>query len=249
MAHRGVLFLDELPEYRRNVLEVLRQPLEEGVVRLARANQHVAYPCEVMLVGAMNPCYCGYFNVPGNRACTCGDNRVLQYHTRVSGPLLDRFDISLETRPVDVEALAKLELVEKPTAWYRARVEQARAIQRHRFRDELNLYTNADMGPGMLRRVCVTTDGARRILTLAVKKFGWSARAHDRMLKLARTRADLEGHEIITDDDMRMVIGCRTLDRSTWLEQGLARSRGGGGSLLDVTSPKRAPRPPPSSLQ
>ncbi len=232
MAHRGVLFLDELPEYRRNVLEVLRQPLEEGVVRLARANQHVTYPCEVMLVGAMNPCYCGYFNVP-TRACRCGDQRVLQYHTRVSGPLLDRFDISLETRPVDVEALARLDLVEKPTSYYRARVEEARARQRHRFRNEPGVFCNAEMGPRLLRQACEATPSARKALSLAVNKFGMSARAHDRLLKLARTRADLEGHELITDVDMGMVIGCRTLDRSTWIQQGLARSMD-RGSILDL---------------
>lgn len=216
MAHHGVLFLDELPEFRRNVLEVLRQPLEEGVVRLARATQHVTYPCQVMLVAAMNPCQCGYFNVP-DRRCSCVKSRVLDYHARISGPLIDRIDITLESRPVDVQAMTQLSLEEKPSVWYRARVEAARAIQSARFRDEVGVFCNAQMGPRLLHRYCSPSPTGRRQLLRAVERFGLSARAHDRILKLARTRADLEGHSSIEDSDLAFAIGCRMLDRRDWL--------------------------------
>jgi magnesium chelatase family protein len=200
------------------VLDVLRQPLEEGLVRLARANHHVTYPCQVMLVAAMNPCPCGYFNVT-NRQCSCAHNRVLDYHARVSGPLLDRIDISLETRAVDVEAITRLESNEKPSAWYRARVEEARARQLRRFEDEPGVYSNAQMGPRLLARHCRTSEVAASQLKRAVGHFALSARAHDRILRLARTRADLEGHDRIEDRDMHFAIGCRVLDRRGWLEE------------------------------
>ncbi len=216
MAHRGVLFLDELPEFRRNVLEVLRQPLEEGCVRLARANVHVAYPCQVMLVAAMNPCPCGYYNV-ANRPCSCPKRRVLDYHARVSGPLLDRIDISLETRAVDVQALSKLDVVERPSATYRTRVEAARARQAHRFKGHPGVLTNAGMTTRLVRQYVRPSPTAMRLLESAVRRFGLSARAHDRILKLALTRADLEGHERVQDDDVAFAINLRQLDRRDYL--------------------------------
>jgi magnesium chelatase family protein len=216
MAHHGVLFLDELPEFRRNVLEVLRQPLEEGVIRLARASLHVTYPCRVMLVAAMNPCPCGYYNV-ATRPCTCARTKVVDYHGRISGPLIDRIDISLESRPVDVMALAHANPDEKPSAWYRTRVEAARAIQTARFTEAPGIFCNAQMGPRLLRRHCAVTANAQRQLHTSIERFGLSARAHDRILKLARTRADLEGHERIEDQDMAFAINCRTLDRRDYL--------------------------------
>ncbi len=224
MAHRGVLFLDELPEFRRNVLEVLRQPLEEGVVRLARASQHVVYPCQVMLVAAMNPCPCGFYNSTA-RPCSCRGQRVIDYFNRISGPLLDRLDVTLPTRPVDMRDLARTEPDARSSAWYRARVEAARDRQAHRLRDELGVTCNAQMGPRLLRRHARPTPGAQRQLTLAVELFGLSARAHDRILKMARTRADLEGHEAIVEQDMAFAIGCRVLDRKGWLAD--ARERAG----------------------
>ncbi len=216
MAHHGVLFLDELPEFRKNVLEVLRQPLEEGVVRLARASQNVTYPCRVMLVAAMNPCPCGYYNVAG-RQCLCPRFRVSEYHARVSGPLLDRIDITLETRPVELRHITNLESKEKPSALYRSRVEEARERQRHRFRDDPGVFCNAQMTTRQLRRHCRMSVRAQSDLERAVDRFGLSARAHDRILKLARTRADLEGHERIEDEDMRFAISCRVIDRDAWL--------------------------------
>jgi len=225
MAHRGVLFLDELPEFRRNVLEVLRQPLEEGVVRLARANHHVAYPCEVMLVAAMNPCPCGFFKVP-ERVCTCHRARVNEYHARISGPLLDRIDLTLETRPVAVEALTRLGVEEKPSAWFRARVEAARERQAHRFREVPGVFCNAQMGPRLMRRFCVVSERSRKLLEDSVRRFGLSARAHDRILKLARTRADLEGRDQVLEADVGFAIACRALDRKDYLADEDPRATG-----------------------
>ncbi|MBI3181781.1 MAG: YifB family Mg chelatase-like AAA ATPase [Myxococcales bacterium] len=218
MAHHGVLFLDELPEFRKNVLEVLRQPLEEGVVRLARAAHNVSYPCRVMLVAAMNPCPCGYYNVI-ERDCRCNRLRVAEYHAKVSGPLLDRIDITLETRPVELRHLTALDSAERPSTYYRARVEQARDRQRFRFRPEAGTYCNAQMSPRQLRRYCQISPKAQADLETAVWQLGLSARAHDRILKLALTRADLSGHARIEGDDMRFAISCRVLDRKTWLHR------------------------------
>ncbi|WP_434387904.1 YifB family Mg chelatase-like AAA ATPase [Melittangium boletus] len=216
LAHHGVLFLDELPEFRRNVLEVLRQPMEEGAIHLARASQHVTYPCRVMLVAAMNPCPCGYFNVPG-RTCTCTENRVHDYHSRVSGPLLDRIDITLQTRPVEFHHMGRGGTTEPSSAHYRERVEAARERQRRRFQDEPGVYCNAQMPTRLLHRHCQSTPRAEQMLERAVRRFGLSARAHDRILKLALTRADLEGHARIEDIDMALAIDCRQMDRRGWL--------------------------------
>lgn len=216
MAHHGVLFLDELPEFRKNVLEVLRQPMEEGLIHLARANQNVTYPCRVMLVAAMNPCPCGYFNVPGHK-CTCSEHRVYDYHARVSGPLLDRIDITLQTRPVEYRQIASHETAEPPSAHYRDRVEAARERQRARFRDEPGVHCNAQMPPRLMRKHCMLSPKAEKMLERAVVQHGLSARAHDRILKLALTRADLEGHARIEDSDVRLAIDCRIIDRRGWL--------------------------------
>jgi magnesium chelatase family protein len=218
MAHRGVLFLDEMPEFRKHVLEVLRQPLEEGQVRLARANQNVTYPCRVMLVGAMNPCPCGYFKMPSNtERCTCMLQRVVDYHHRISGPMIDRIDITLETRSVDVRFLVS-EVQEKPSSVYRERVEAARDRQQHRYREHRAVYFNAQMDVRMVRHYCVLKPTGRKMLEAAVTRFQLSARAHDRILKLARTRADLEGHENITDEDVQFAISCRVLDRQDFFK-------------------------------
>ncbi|MBN1208314.1 MAG: YifB family Mg chelatase-like AAA ATPase [Myxococcaceae bacterium] len=216
MAHHGVLFLDELPEFRKNVLEVLRQPMEEGLIHLARANQNVTYPCRVMLVAAMNPCPCGYFNVPGH-TCKCQEHRIFDYHARVSGPLLDRIDITLQTRPVEYHQIARGSAEEPPSSYYRDRVEAARERQRARFRDEPGVHCNAQMPPRLLHRYCALSARAEQMLERAVRHHGLSARAHDRILKLALTRADLEAHPRIEDTDMHIAIDCRILDRRGWL--------------------------------
>jgi magnesium chelatase family protein len=224
MAHHGVLFLDELPEFRKHVLEVLRQPLEEGLIHLARANQNVTYPCRVMLVAAMNPCPCGYFNVYG-RICTCAEFRVADYHARVSGPLLDRIDISLQTKPLEYRKIASLHEDELPSAHYRQRVEAARERQRNRFRADPGIYCNAQMTPALMRQHCAMSARSEKMLELAVKRHALSARAHDRILKLARTRADLEGHDRIELEDMQLAIDCRMIDRKGWLASGQSASR------------------------
>ncbi|HLT29597.1 MAG TPA: YifB family Mg chelatase-like AAA ATPase [Myxococcaceae bacterium] len=217
MAHHGVLFLDELPEFRQNVLEVLRQPLEEGVIHLARANHHVAYPCQVMLVAAMNPCPCGFFNVPPYSRCHCHPGKVQDYFTRVSGPLLDRIDMTLQTDPVDPQRLRRLEPSGKDSAYYRERVEEARLRQRHRLQDEPGVHCNAQMSPRQVREHCRLSTKAERHLERAMELHGLSARAHDRILRLARTRADLEGHDGIHDEDLLLAINQRMLDRESWL--------------------------------
>jgi magnesium chelatase family protein len=226
LAHHGVLFLDELPEFRKNVLEVLRQPMEEGLVHLARANQNVTYPCRVMLVAAMNPCPCGYFNVPGQQ-CKCAEHRVFDYHARVSGPLLDRIDITLQTRPVEYHQMVRADITELPSSHYRERVEAARERQRARFRDEPGVYCNAQMPPRLVRRHCTLSAVAEKALERAVHQYGLSARAHDRILKLALTRADLEGHSRIEDIDIHIAIDCRIIDRRGWL---YANTQGASGS-------------------
>jgi magnesium chelatase family protein len=216
LAHRGVLFLDEFPEFRRNVLEVLRQPLEEGEVHIARANHHASYPAQFMLVAAMNACPCGRLGVPDTR-CLCLRHRVLEYHSKVSGPLLDRIDITALTRRVEGYRLAASATPETGSVHYRARVEAARERQRERFQDQPGVHCNAQMTPRLVRRYCRTTSNAEAMLRLAMDRYGLSARAHDRILKLARTRADLEGHEDIEDADVRLAVDFRVMDRKDWL--------------------------------
>jgi magnesium chelatase family protein len=216
LAHRGVLFLDEFPEFQRNVLEVLRQPLEEGVVHIARANHHVSYPAQVMLVAAMNACPCGRLGVPGAR-CSCPRQRVLEYHARVSGPLLDRFDITVITRRVEGYRLAASAQPERPSAYFRARVEAARERQTERFGNDPGVRCNAQMTPRLVRQHCRTTPKAEAMLRIAMDRYGLSARAHDRILKLARTRADLEGHRDIEDADVTLAVDFRVMDRKDWL--------------------------------
>ena len=177
-----------------------------------------------MLVAAMNPCPCGYFKVYG-RICTCAEFRVADYHARVSGPLLDRIDISLQTRPLGYRKIASLHEKELPSSHYRRRVEAARQRQRHRFRSEIGIYCNAQMTPALMRQHCAMSANAERMLEAAVKHHGLSARAHDRILKLARTRADLENHAIIEDEDMCLAIDCRMIDRKDWLARGLRSAR------------------------
>ncbi len=218
MAHNGVLFLDELPEFRKNVLEVLREPLEEGVVHIARASHHLVYPCRVMLVAAMNPCPCGWFNVEGRR-CQCKDARVHEYHQRVSGPLMDRIDLTIEVRPVAEEPLLNLGHTGKSTAYYRSRVEAARERQRRRF-EGTDITCNAQMGPKELRAYCGLDSAADKRLRENVKNHGLSARAHDRIIKVARTLADLDGSDRIRDAHLHLATQFRMVDRRGWLSAG-----------------------------
>ncbi|HEY8490419.1 MAG TPA: YifB family Mg chelatase-like AAA ATPase [Dehalococcoidia bacterium] len=196
LSHRGVLFLDELPEFGQQVLEVLRQPLEDRVVTISRAQGSVTFPANFMLVAAMNPCPCGYYGDPA-RDCTCSEAAVSRYQRRISGPLLDRIDIFVEVPRVDYEKLAG-EAAGEPSAAVRERVERARAVQQARFRHG-RITCNAEMTPVEVRAYCqgVLDEGARSLLRLAMNQLGLSARAFHRVLKLARTIADLAGSEAI----------------------------------------------------
>jgi magnesium chelatase family protein len=196
LAHRGVLFLDELPEFGSRVLEVMRQPIEDKIVTIARAQGSLTFPANFMLVSAMNPCPCGYFGDP-LRECTCAPSTVTRYQKRISGPLLDRIDIHIEVPRVEYEKLSSERLGE-PSAQVQGRVEVAREIQRKRFEADNNgLYTNADMRPAEVRLFCQLDDTGRALMKSAMNQLQLSARAYHRTLKLARTIADLAGSEEI----------------------------------------------------
>jgi len=211
LAHNGVLFLDELPEFRKNVLEVLRQPIEEGRVTIARASTTLTFPCRMMLVAAMNPCPCGHAGDPrGN--CVCQTPDVARYRARVSGPLLDRIDIHVDVPSLRYRDLAPSREGE-PSKTIRARVEQARARQRERFSKSSGLHCNAQMSPRQIRRQCQPTAEGERLLGAVIDKLGMSARAYDRILKLARTIADLAGADRLEAAYVSEAIQYRTLDR------------------------------------
>ncbi len=212
LAHGGVLFLDELPEFRKNVLEVLRQPLEDGSVTIARASTSLCYPARFMLAAAMNPCPCGYHGDP-NRSCTCGALGVERYLARISGPLLDRIDIHVEVPAVPYRELAA-ERNGEPSEAMRARVNRARARQLERFAGRPGLYANAHMGPRDLRRSCHPTAAADAVLKTALTRLRLSARAYHRVLKIARTIADLAGVPRIAPAHVAEAVQYRTLDRS-----------------------------------
>jgi magnesium chelatase family protein len=210
LAHHGVLFLDEFPEFKRSALEVLRQPLEDGVVTISRAVTSVSYPACFMLAAAMNPCPCGYFTDP-QRECTCTPPQIERYRSRISGPLLDRIDMHIEVPPLRYRELAA-ETQAETSETVRARVKRARAAQHERFR-RTRTFCNAQMSAKQLRRGCVVGPEGQRLLETAIERLGLSARAHDRILKVARTIADLEGHDSIRTDHLAEAIQFRTLDR------------------------------------
>ena len=211
LAHGGVLFLDELPEFRRNVLEVLRQPLEDGVVTLSRAAVSLSYPARFTLAAAMNPCPCGFFGDP-THSCGCGPLNIERYRSRISGPLLDRIDIHLEVPAVAYAELAG-EPSAEPSAAIRSRVERAREIQRERFRGRRGLHANAHMSVRDLRRYCRLSEPVESVLRQAVGRLGLSARAYHRVLKIARTIADLAGAEELSPVHVGEAIQYRSLDR------------------------------------
>jgi magnesium chelatase family protein len=212
LAHNGVLFLDELPEFKKHVLEVLRQPLEDKRVTLARATISLTYPASFMLVAAMNPCPCGFAGDPA-RNCTCPAQLVQRYRGRVSGPLMDRIDIHVEVPAVRYRELAKTREGE-PSASLRSRVEAAREIQRLRFARLPRIHCNAQMGPRLIRHYCAVTSEGQQLLASVIDRLGMSARAHDRILKMARTIADLAGSESIEVPHLAESIQYRTLDRA-----------------------------------
>lgn len=213
LAHNGVLFLDELPEFSRATLEILRQPLEDGVVSIARAHGTYTYPSSFMLVAAMNPCPCGYYNHP-KKECTCSDAAVQKYLNRVSGPLLDRIDIHIEVPPVEYDDLTA-KSGEETSAEIRRRVNAARDIQTARF-EGTSTKCNAHIEAAQFEQVCVMDDKADRMLKAAFDKLNLTARAYDRIMKVARTIADLDQSEIIRSPHISEAIQYRSLDRKYW---------------------------------
>ena len=214
LAHHGVLFLDELPEFGRSALEVLRQPLEEKRITVSRARYKVQYPANFTLIAAMNPCPCGYYNHP-DRECTCSPGAVHRYMGRISGPLMDRIDMHIEVAPVSASELAGAAPGE-PSAAVRERVCRAREVQRNRFRSCRGVHANAMMNSAMLREYCVLDAASAALLEQAMQRLSLSARAYDRILKVARTIADLAGREQIDAADVAEAINYRSLDRESW---------------------------------
>ncbi len=214
LAHNGVLFLDELPEFRRSVLEVMRQPLEERKVTVARAKISVEFPANFMLIASMNPCPCGYYNHP-TKSCVCPSGSVQKYLNKVSGPLLDRIDLHLEVTPVPFEQMTANKFVEH-SATIQERVIQARDIQIARFKEHEGIYTNAMMPSAMVKDICTISKVGQNLLKTAMEKLGLSARAYDRILKVARTVADLAASEHILENHLAEAIHYRSLDRQNW---------------------------------
>ncbi|HRS53265.1 MAG TPA: YifB family Mg chelatase-like AAA ATPase [Bacteroidales bacterium] len=214
MAHNGVLFLDELPEFKRAVLEVLRQPLEERIVTISRAKMSIDYPASFMLVAAMNPCPCGYYNHPEVK-CTCTPGMIQKYLARISGPLLERIDLHVEVTPIPFKELINVKQGEKSIV-IRERIIKARNIQEHRFKDVKGVYCNAHMTSKMLKTYCKIDDASVDILRIAMNKLKLSARAYDRILKVARTIADLDNSPNIQVHHIAEAIHYRSLDRETW---------------------------------
>jgi magnesium chelatase family protein len=214
LAHNGVLFLDELPEFKRTVLEVMRQPMEERRVTISRARVAVDFPASFMLIASMNPCPCGFYNHP-DRECSCPPGTVQKYLNRVSGPLLDRIDLHVEVTPVAFGELSNEKPIENSSA-IRERVIMARNIQAERYKDQEGIYANAQMSSKLLKEICVISPPGQNLLKVAMKKLNLSARAYDRILKVARTVADLSASADIKVEHLAEAIQYRSLDREGW---------------------------------
>ncbi|MBR3938865.1 MAG: YifB family Mg chelatase-like AAA ATPase [Bacteroidales bacterium] len=214
LAHNGVLFLDELPEFKRAVLEVLRQPMEERRITISRARMTTEYPASFILVAAMNPCPCGYYNHP-DIECTCNPGMVNKYLNKVSGPLMDRIDLHIEVTPLSHSALAEKRLGE-PSEVIRQRVIAARKIQEERYKDYKGIHCNAQMTTKLFRQYCDIDQDCQDLMKAAMDKLGLSARAYDRILKVSRTIADLDNSENITVEHLSEAINYRSLDRDSW---------------------------------
>lgn len=210
LAHNGVLFLDELLEFDRSTLEVLRQPLEDRKVTISRAWGSVSYPSSIMLVAAMNPCPCGYYGHP-KKECICSDKKVKQYLSRISGPMLDRIDIQVEVPPVEFEDISS-DIKEEPSSAIRERVQRAREIQNNRFKGT-DITCNAQITSDIIDEVCVMTDSAKLLLKDIFERLGLSARGYDRILKVARTAADMSGDRLIDKSHIALAVSYRSLDR------------------------------------
>jgi magnesium chelatase family protein len=215
LSHHGVLFLDELPEFKKNVLEVMRQPLENGYVTISRALLSLTYPASFMLVAAMNPCPCGYATDPHNQ-CTCTPQQIQKYMARISGPLLDRIDIHIEVPAVKFSDLSSKAPGESSET-IRERVQVARLRQTERFKDIKGVYANAHMESRLIKRFCKIDSHCEDLLRNAINKLGLSARAYDRILKVSRSIADLSGAEQIQPEHISEAIQYRSLDRHLWI--------------------------------
>jgi magnesium chelatase family protein len=214
LAHNGVLFLDELPEFKRTVLEVMRQPMEDRVVTISRARVSVEYPASFMLIAAMNPCPCGYYNHP-EKECVCPPGSVQKYLNRISGPLLDRIDIHVEVVPVPFSELTSKTEGEKSES-IRSRVVMARQLQEERYKENQQVHANAQMTSRMLREICEINQAGENLLKKAMEKLSLSARAYDRIIKVSRTIADLENSTDIKTEHLAEAIHYRSLDRENW---------------------------------
>ena len=213
LAHNGVLFLDELPEFNKSTLEVLRGPLEDGIVTISRINATLSYPCNFMLVASMNPCPCGFYGSK-EKECTCSPQAIQKYMGKISGPLLDRIDIQVEVTPVKYEKLQGTEKIET-SAKIKERVNKARVIQQNRYK-ELEIHSNSQLTPNLIKKYCKLGEKEKQILKKAFETLGLSARAHDRILKVARTIADLDEKENIETSHITEAIQYRNLDKKYW---------------------------------
>lgn len=216
LSHNGVLFLDELPEFKRTVLEVMRQPMEERRVTISRAKISIDYPANFMLVASMNPCPCGFFNHP-EKTCVCGAGVVQRYLSKISGPLLDRIDLHVEVVPISFDEMTSQRPTES-SEHVRARVIQARQLQSQRFAGKDAIYCNAMMPSNMVKKICVINETGKALLKTAMERLGLSARAYDRILKVSRTIADLAGSENIDTEHLAEAIQYRSLDREGWAQ-------------------------------
>jgi magnesium chelatase family protein len=214
LAHHGVLFLDELPEFQRSVLELMRQPMEERKVTISRAKMAIDFPASFMLVASMNPCPCGFYNHP-EKNCSCPPGAVLKYLNKISGPLMDRIDLHVEVTPVPFSALAS-PITAEPSVRIRERVIQARKMQANRFAQQEGIFSNAQMGAQALKKNCTIDSSSQELLRTAMNRLNLSARAYSRILKVARTIADLAGHTSIQTEDIAEAIQYRSLDREGW---------------------------------
>ena len=219
LAHNGVLFCDELPEFNKHTLEVLRQPLEDRIINISRSKYSIEYPCSFMFIASMNPCPCGYYGDPTHH-CVCTPGQIQKYMNKISGPLLDRIDIQCEMQAIPFKDLSKAEPGES-SAQIRERVMKARAIQTERFKDSKLIHCNAQMTDRMIHQYCELDAETLNILQTAMERLNLSARAYSRILKVARTIAYLAGSEKVQSMHIAEAIGYRNLDRGDWAERGI----------------------------
>jgi magnesium chelatase family protein len=215
LAHHGVLFLDELPEFKRTVLEVMRQPMEERMVHISRAKMAAEFPANFMLIASMNPCPCGFYNHP-EKECTCLPGVVPKYLNKVSGPLLDRIDLHVEVTPVPFQELSNPLHKSESSETIRTRVIKARTLQIERFKNDPGIYANAQMSSKQVREVCTLSSVGESLLKHSMEKLHLSARAYDRILKVSRTIADLSGSAEVKPEYLAEAIQYRCLDRESW---------------------------------